>query len=120
MQTTRFCWSRSTFPRRLSVWRSNQKPPWSGRNSERRWRCSSDKTPRFRALESEDTGQTIISGMGELHLEVIKHRLLRDFNLNVKVHKPRVSYKETVKGPAEALGKCQRQVGGAAIRRMPR
>ncbi len=71
--------------------------------------------PTFRALESEDTGQTIISGMGELHLEVIKHRLLRDFNLNVKVHKPRVSYKETVKGSAEALGKCQRQVGGAAL-----
>jgi elongation factor G len=71
--------------------------------------------PTFRALESEDTGQTIISGMGELHLEVIKHRLLRDFNLNVKVHKPRVSYKETVKGAAEALGKCQRQVGGASL-----
>jgi elongation factor G len=53
--------------------------------------------------------------MGELHLEVIKHRLLRDFNLNVKVHKPRVSYKETVKATAEALGKCQRQVGGATL-----
>ncbi|MCA9268998.1 MAG: GTP-binding protein, partial [Planctomycetales bacterium] len=48
--------------------------------------------PTFRADQSEETGQTIISGMGELHLEVIKHRLLRDFNLNVKVHKPRVSY----------------------------
>jgi elongation factor G len=71
--------------------------------------------PTFRAMESEETGQTIISGMGELHLEVIKHRLLRDFNLNVKVHKPRVSYKETVKGPAEALGKCQRQMGGATL-----
>ena len=71
--------------------------------------------PTFRALESEETGQTIISGMGELHLEVIKHRLLRDFNLNVKVHKPRVSYKETVKAAAEALGKCQRQVGGATL-----
>ena len=71
--------------------------------------------PTFRAIESEETGQTIISGMGELHLEVIKHRLLRDFNLNVKVHKPRVSYKETVKAAAEALGKCQRQVGGATL-----
>jgi len=71
--------------------------------------------PTFRAMESEETGQTIISGMGELHLEVIKHRLLRDFNLNVKVHKPRVSYKETAKASAQALGKCQRQVGGATL-----
>ncbi len=53
--------------------------------------------------------------MGELHLEVIKHRLLRDFNLDVRVHKPRVSYKETVANSAEALGRCQRQVGGQAL-----
>jgi len=45
--------------------------------------------PTFRAGDSSETGQTIISGMGELHLEVIKHRLLRDFKLKVKVHKPR-------------------------------
>ena len=53
--------------------------------------------------------------MGELHLEVIKHRLLRDFNLDVRVHKPRVSYKETVATAAEAVGRCQRQVGGQAL-----
>ncbi len=68
--------------------------------------------PTFRAQESEETGQTIISGMGELHLEVIKHRLLRDFNLNVKVHKPRVSYRETIERAVEVEGECRRQISG--------
>jgi elongation factor G len=71
--------------------------------------------PTFRARESEETGQTLISGMGELHLEVIKHRLLRDFNLNVKVHKPRVSYRETVKTAVDVTGECNRQVSGAPL-----
>ncbi|MCH8923222.1 MAG: elongation factor G [Planctomycetes bacterium] len=68
--------------------------------------------PTFRAAESEETGQTIISGMGELHLEVIKHKLLRDFNLNVKVHKPRVSYRETIQRPVAVSGECHRQIAG--------
>ena len=62
--------------------------------------------------ENEETGQTLISGMGELHLEVIKHRLLRDFKLNVRVHKPRVSYRETV----EATGRGNRQMPAASRR----
>ena len=66
--------------------------------------------PTFRAAENEDTGQTLISGMGELHLEVIKHKLLRDFNLDVKVHKPRVNYRETIANPVTVVGECNRQV----------
>ncbi len=71
--------------------------------------------PTFKARESADTGQTLISGMGELHLEVIKNRLLRDFKLNVKVHKPRVSYRETISKPAIVTGECHRLVSGQQL-----
>lgn len=71
--------------------------------------------PTFRAQENEETGQTLIAGMGELHLEVIRNRLLRDFNLNVKVHKPRVSYRETVSRSVEVVGECHRLVNGQQL-----
>lgn len=71
--------------------------------------------PTFRAKESEETGQTLISGMGELHLEVITHRLTRDYGLNVRVHKPRVSYRETIAEAAEATGSCHRNIGGQML-----
>lgn len=64
--------------------------------------------PTFRAKVSEDTGQTIISGMGELHLEILKNRLQNDFNLNVRVHEPQVSYRETITTAMTATGTYQR------------
>ena len=71
--------------------------------------------PTFKAKENEETGQTLIGGMGELHLEVIKNRLLRDFNLDVKVHKPRVSYRETIENRIEVTGECHRQIAGQQL-----
>ena len=71
--------------------------------------------PTFRALESEETGQTLISGMGELHLEVIRHKLERDFNLKCRVHKPRVSYKETLARAVRVAGEINRQIGGQTL-----
>lgn len=71
--------------------------------------------PTFNASESAETGQTLISGMGELHLEVIKNRLLREFNLDVKVHKPRVSYRETISHGVEVTGECHRMVNGQQL-----
>lgn len=71
--------------------------------------------PTFSAKENEDTGQTLIAGMGELHLEVIKNKLLRDFNLNVKVHKPRVSYRETIASSASVVGECSTVYNGQQL-----
>jgi elongation factor G len=68
--------------------------------------------PSFRVSFNEETGQTIISGMGELHLEIIVDRLLREFKVGASVGKPQVAYKETIKAPAKAEGKFVRQSGG--------
>ncbi len=71
-----------------------------------------DEDPTFRVKFDEDTGQTIISGMGELHLEVIVRRLLEDFNVSVNVGKPQVVYRETITQTAGAEGKFEREIEG--------
>jgi elongation factor G len=68
--------------------------------------------PSFRVSFNEETGQTIISGMGELHLEIIVDRLLREFKVGANVGKPQVAYKETIRSVAKAEGKFVRQTGG--------
>ena len=72
----------------------------------------SDEDPTFRIRTDEETGQTIISGMGELHLEIIIDRLLREFKVGASVGKPQVAYKETILKKVEAEGKFVRQSGG--------
>jgi elongation factor G len=66
-------------------------------------------------VASSETGQTLISGMGELHLEIIKNRLLRDFNLNVRFHKPQVSYRESIDHAVEVVGECHRMIAGQQL-----
>ena len=68
--------------------------------------------PTFKCKTDADTGQTIISGMGELHLEVLQHKLIREKGVNVRVGKPRVAYREAITKSVEAEGKFIRQTGG--------
>lgn len=72
----------------------------------------SQEDPSFRVSFNEETGQTIISGMGELHLEIIVDRLTREFKVGANVGKPQVAYKETIKLHAKSEGKFIRQTGG--------
>ncbi len=72
----------------------------------------SEEDPTFKVRSDQETGQTLISGMGELHLEVLIDRMLREFNVAVRVGKPQVAYKETITKQVEAEGRFIRQFGG--------
>ena len=71
-----------------------------------------EEDPTFRAYTDQETGQTIIAGMGELHLEIIVDRLLREFKVEANVGKPQVAYKETIRRAAEHEERYSRQTGG--------
>lgn len=72
-----------------------------------------EEDPTFRTYTDEETGQTIIAGMGELHLDIIVDRLLREFKVEANVGAPQVSYKETIKGSADVDYKYKKQSGGS-------
>ncbi|MDD9272118.1 elongation factor G [Paenibacillus sp. GCM10023248] len=72
----------------------------------------SEEDPTFRASTDEETGQTIIAGMGELHLEILVDRMLREFKVETNVGKPQVAYRETFRAAAKVEGKFVRQSGG--------
>src|SRR5207342_3356740 len=72
----------------------------------------SEEDPTFRVTSDEETGQTLIAGMGELHLEIIVDRLKREFNVDANVGRPQVAYRETASRDAEGIrGKFVRQTG---------
>ncbi len=71
-----------------------------------------EEDPTFKAYTDKDTGQIIIAGMGELHLEIIVDRMFREFKVEANVGKPQVSYRETITRPSKAEGKFVRQTGG--------
>src|SRR2546430_7072027 len=72
----------------------------------------SEEDPTFKVYTHEDTGQTIIAGMGELHLEIIRDRMFREFKVDANAGKPQIAYRETITAPSDGEGKLIKQSGG--------
>ena len=98
---------------RLSTLRLSRRPRPTRKRWAWRWRKLAQEDPTFRVHTDRDSGQTIISGMGELHLEIIVDRMMREYKVEANVGKPQVAYRETIRKTAEAEGKYIRQTGGS-------
>jgi elongation factor G len=104
---------RMTFPEPVISMSIEPKTADDKKKLDRGARHDPREDPSFRSEFNEETGQTIIAGMGELHLEIIKNKITRDMKVNVEVGKPRVSYREAITGPAESVrGLFKKQTGG--------
>ena len=104
-RTRRSCSSAWSSPSRSSPSPSSPRPRPTRTSSARRCSALSEEDPTFQVHTDEETGQTIISGMGELHLEVLVDRMLREFKVDANVGKPQVAYRETITEPvAEGRG----------------
>ena len=90
----------------------SQRPPLTKKNGD--WPAAPRRRdPTFVVSSDEETGQTIIAGMGELHLEIIKDRLFREFKVGAEAGRPQIAYRETVSANSEGEGKFVRQTGGS-------
>ena len=111
-RTIRSCSSRRRFLIRSFQWRSSRRRNWI----RKKWRIAlqrlAEEDPTFRVYTHEDTGQTIIAGMGELHLEIIRDRMFREFKVDANAGKPQIAYRETITGSAHGVGKLIKQSGG--------
>ena len=109
---SRSCSSRLPSLIRLSRWRSSRRRS----RTRKKWAIAlqrlSEEDPTFKVYTHEDTGQTIIAGMGELHLEIIRDRMLREFKVDANAGKPQIAYRETITAPADGEGKLIKQSGG--------
>ena len=112
IRPTRSCSSRSPSRSRSSRSRSSRRrAPTRTRWAPRLARLA-EEDPTFRVRTNEETGQTLIDGMGELHLEVIVDRMMREFRVDANVGRPQVAYRETITMPVRAEGRHVRQTGG--------
>ena len=111
-RTSRWCSSRSASPPPSSPSRWSPRPRATRRSSGAGLAKLMQEDPTFKVETDKDTGQTKISGMGELHLEILVDRLKREFSVEANVGKPQVAYKETIRKASKAEGRYIKQTGG--------